>query len=451
MEKYAKIIIIKQRCHYITRDERDINMESTNYPDQNKNKEDYNSTVYIARQPIFNNVGNVYAYELLYRNSEQNRFDPSSVDNDSATSTIISESILNFGLSELTNGKKAFVNFAEGYLLNKASYLLNPEYFVIEILECVTFTIEVIDALYTLKASGFDLALDDYIGTHISPEVLSLIDIIKIDFQASTREMRADFVPELKRAGKILLAEKVETKQDVQEARALGCQLFQGYYFSKPVMLSKSRRDISSVSYLRLSKELTMPTLNLDKIAWIIHWDAHLTYKLLKRMKTLRYYRGNTITSIKRALVMMGVEELRRFLMLILIRGMLDSKNDELIRTALIRAFMCEKLARESGRHNYSAEAFSTGLLSILVQGAEYSEDMLSDIQILPQIKAALIGQKNALRYFLDIALSYENGDWNALEEQMSLVVPTMSFRLLPGLYLLSVAAADEMLKKDED
>lgn len=430
--------------------ERDVNMDTTNKSGGNNKANNSNSTVYIARQPIFSSSGKVYAYELLYRSSEQNKFDPESADNDSATGTIISESILTFGLSELTNGQKAFVNFAEGYLLNKASYLLNPEFFVIEILECVTFTVEVIDALYTLKASGFDLALDDYTGANISPEILSLIDIIKIDFQASTYEERAYFVPALKKAGKTLLAEKVETKEDVAEAMNLGCQLYQGYYFSKPVMLKKSRRDISSVSYLRLSKELASPTLDLDRIAWTIHWDAHLTYKLLKRMKTLQYYRGNTITSIKRALVMMGLEEVRRFLMLILIRGMLESKNDEIIRTALIRAFMCEKLSREAGCHKYSADAFSTGLLSILVYGNEYSMELFSDIAIPPQIKAALSGSNNILRELLDIALYYENGEWTGLENHMFETVPKVSPRIMPGLYLLSVAAADEILKKDE-
>ena len=409
------------------------------------------SVVYIARQPIFNTAGNVYAYELLYRSTAQNIFDHNSTNNESATGTVISESILNFGMRELTNGKKAFVNFAEGYLLNKAAELLNPEQFVIEILETVTFTVEVIDALYTLKATGFDLAMDDYIGAKLSPEILSLLDIIKIDFRATSAQERAAFAPPLQASGKILLAEKVETKEEVAEAMALGCQLFQGYYYSKPTMLKKSSLDISSVSYVKLFKELAQQDINLDRIAWIINWDAHLTYKLLKRMKTLQYYRGNSITSIKRALVMMGDDEVHRFLLLVLIREIVSSKNDELIRTALIRAFLCEKLARESGCHSHSFEAFSTGMFSILTCGNEDAKAILDDIAIPSGIKDALTGTDNILKHFLDITLCYENGDWGQLENIMEQFTPNVNLRLMPGLYLLSVSAADEMLKKEED
>ncbi len=420
-----------------------------NDPSESGTPENIPSAVYIARQPIFNADGLVHAYELLYRNTEQNISNASSVGDEEATGTVISESILNFGMYELTNGRKAFVNFAEGYLLNKAAYLLDPEQFVIEILENVVFTIEVIDALYTLKAAGFDVALDDYIGTPIPPEILSLIDIIKIDFKDTTKEQRASFSPPLIAAGKTLLAEKVETKEDVLEALNLGCKLLQGYYFSKPVMLKKSSMEISSVSYMKLSKELTAPDINLDNIAWVINSDAHLTYKLLRRMSTLQYYRGNNITSIKRALVLMGNEEIRRWIMLILLRDMSNTKSDELIRTALIRAFMCEKLARESGRHDCAAEAYSTGMLSILADGSRNLEERLNHIQLLPSVRDALSGKDTLLKRLLDIAVCYETGNWNKLEYLMEYSVPELDLKLLPGLYMMSVSAADEMLSKE--
>lgn len=407
------------------------------------------SLIYIARQPIFNTSQNVYAYELLYRDTEENAYH-SHVDGDFATGTVISESILNFGMSELTNGKKAFINFTQGYILNKAAYLLNPDQFVVEILEDVVFTIEVIDALYTLKAAGFDLALDDYVGLSLTDEILSLIDIIKIDFRATTKKERAEFAPRLKSAGKILLAEKVETKEDIAEALSLGCQLFQGYYYSKPAMLKKTSLDISSVSYMKLSQELSFPTINLERIAWTIHWDAHLTYKLLKRMKTLQYYRGNAITSIRRALVMMGDEEVRRWVLLVLIRGIIDTKADELVRIALIRAFMCEKLARETDNHRYSSRAFSTGMFSIIPYEDNLSSESLKDLQIPQDIKDALMGKDNILRRFMDLAMAYEKGDWKELEILSGGPSPLIDIRALPGLYLLSVSAADEMLSKEE-
>lgn len=427
-------------------------MDATNVNTPEKlSREASQSTVYIARQPIFNATGQVQAYELLYRDADRGISTANKIGDETATGAVISESILNFGMTELTNGKKAFVNFAEGHLLNEAAYLLNPEQFVIEILENVVFTVEVIDSIYTLKAAGFEVALDDYIGTDIPPEILSLIDIIKIDFMDTTKEQRAAFAPALLNEGKILLAEKVETKEDVLEAVELGCQLFQGFYYSKPVTMKKNRMDISSVSYLKLSKELSAPAISLDNIAWIINWDAHLTYQLLKRMKTLQYYRGNTINSIKRALVMMGDEEVRRWITLILIRGIVNTKSDELIRTALIRAFMCEKLAKESNNKKYADAAFSTGMFSILLANDEEADKALRDIQLPANIREALSGTDNLLKRFLDVTLCYENCMWLKLEYITNYTIPGINHHILPGLYLQSVTEADEMLSKENN
>ncbi len=166
-------------------------------------------------------------------------------------------------------------------------------------------------------------------------------------------------------------------------------------------------------------------------------------------MSTLQYYRGNNITSIKRALVLMGNEEIRRWIMLILLRDMSNTKSDELIRTALIRAFMCEKLARESGRHDCAAEAYSTGMLSILADGSRNLEERLNHIQLLPSVRDALSGKDTLLKRLLDIAVCYETGNWNKLEYLMEYSVPELDLKLLPGLYMMSVSAADEMLSKE--
>lgn len=405
--------------------------------------------VYIARQPIFTESETVYAYELLYRSTEQNSFPTDTVSFHEATSTLISESLLNFGIEELTNGKKAFINFADSFLLNQAAYLLDPNLFTIEILENVVFSIEVIDALYTLKAAGFDIALDDYVGTSIPTEILPLIDIIKIDYKLTTSAQRAAFIPHLLQAGKILLAEKVETIEDVEEARNLGCTLFQGYYYSKPILMKKNRMDISSSSYVKLAREISQLFIDLDKISAIISNDVHLTYKLLKRVKTLRYYRGNIINSIKRALVMMGQDEVRRWTLLIFIKSLADRSSDERIRTGLIRAFMCERLAEKTNYEKNIPAAFTTGMFSVLMYNINSPHQIFSDVEIPPMIEAALSGEDNILRSFLDLTLCYENGDWERLTEISQHAGIELKPQTLTSLYLSSVNAADESLSKD--
>lgn len=399
---------------------------------------------YMTRQPIYNSSGQVDAYELLYRTADRNY---ASIGNETTAQVILSESIFNF---ELTNGKKAFIHLGDTQLLNQVTRILNPEQFIIEIAENIIFTPEAIHSLCTLKSANFQIALNDYMGTDISDEILSLIDIIKIDFKSTTKEQRATFAPTLIHQSKTLLAKHIETKEDVLEAMSLGCQFFQGSYYFKPVIQQK-RIDISTASYLKLCKELASPHMDFDAIARIINEDSYLTGQLLKRMKTFQYYRGNTINSIKHALVMMGNEEVRRWLMLILIRGMVNVRSDELIRTALIRAFMCEKVARHSGQHHQAAKAFNTGLFSILTTNAELKSTILSDLQLPQDIFDALAGTDNILKRFLDIVLCYEYGQWTKLEYLANYTVSGLNQHILPRLYFLSVSEADEMLNQENN
>ena len=187
----------------------------------------------------------------------------------------------------------------------------------------------------------------------------------------------------------------------------------------------------------------------MNNIAWVVNSDAHMTFKLLKRMNTLQYYRGNSITSIKHALVLMGNDEVRRWIMLILLRDMSNTKSDELIRAALIRAFMCEKMTREIGRQELAPAAYSTGMLSILSNNAQNLEELLNSIQIPVLVRDALSGKDTLLKRLLEIAISYETGHWNKLEYLISYSVPELSLKLLPGLYMMSVSAADDMLSKE--
>ena len=128
---------------------------------------------------------------------------------------------------------------------------------------------------------------------------------------------------------------------------------------------------------------------------------------------------------------------------------MTNTRSDELVRTALIRAFLCEKLAQESGRGNSVSEAYSAGMLSILMTGSHDPQEMLGDIQIPSIVRDALSGKDCFLKRLLDNAVCYENGDWNKLEYLTEYSVPELNAKLLPGFYMASVAEADEMLSKE--
>lgn len=192
---------------------------------------------FIATQPIFDTNQNVIAYELLFRgDSVNNEFN--NIDGDIATSNVIINSISVIGLSNLTNGKKAFINFTENLILDDTAYVLPKEYVIIEILENVPPSKEIIKACKRLKAKGYTLALDDFVLIDNLKELIKLADLIKIDFTITKGDERKKVIDKILQINNKVkfLAEKIETKEEFNEASMMGYSFFQGYFFSKPTI-----------------------------------------------------------------------------------------------------------------------------------------------------------------------------------------------------------------------
>lgn len=397
--------------------------------------------VFIARQPIYRKNKQVEAYELLYRSNSRNAFDP-SVDGEKATYTVISEALLNFGMETLTGMRKAFVNCTEELLLDGFPMVMDPSLFAIEVLENVELTPKVQECLQKYRSRGFLIALDDYDGKRLEKEALACFDMIKIDFRITDAETRKKIVKRMKRAGKIILAEKIETKEDYCEAVKLGCEMFQGYYFSKPVMLKKQKKDVARVTAARLLRRLSDDGLDMGELASIIRVDAHLTYKLLHKMRTLYYYRGNAVPSVRYALVRMGIDEIRRWMILVLVQEMTGEESEEVVRAALIRAVLCESLAANDKRPRLAKDAFITGMFSIIDREDEALPKLLGELDLNEQVCKALLGEENQLNHYLSVALLYEAGAWQELEE----CAAGNEIDVLPQLYRDAVIYANEVL-----
>lgn len=191
--------------------------------------------IFLARQAIYNRDIKIVAYEILYRSSLENVFDKNT-GSDEATYKVI-QNIASFGLDKLTNNKLAFINFPEDGINSNMATLLPHDKVIIEVLETVEPTKEIITNLKFLKDKGYSIALDD-ISTYNQVEgFLGVIDIVKIDYKLSDKEERINITQKLKDKNIKMLAEKIETENEMLEAKLLGFDYFQGYYFSKPVVM----------------------------------------------------------------------------------------------------------------------------------------------------------------------------------------------------------------------
>jgi len=369
---------------------------------------------FIARQPIFDLKQRVYAYELLFRSGLHNYFDCDDIDH--ASTSVIANSFLLFGLDEMTAGRRAFLNCTRKVLVEDLASALPQQHAVIEILETVEPDDEVIAGCKRLKELGYTLALDDFVYHRKFEPLLDLADIVKVDFLISGPGERQRISSLLRRRGIRMLAEKVETREDYEQAVAMGYELFQGYFFSKPVILSRRDIPVNKLQYLRVLKEIHSPEIDFKKIAQTVQSEISLSYKLLKLINSAAFGLRHKVSNIVQALSLLGEREIRTWVSLLAVSAMADDKPAELVLTSLIRARFCEQAAALVGEEAQKSELFLMGLFSQLDAILDRPlEELLEEIQVSAEMQQALLAKEGRRYQLLELSVALERGHWDDL------------------------------------
>lgn len=362
--------------------------------------------VYVARQPIFDQKLRVCGYELLYRRSEKNMFE--NVDDALATADVIHNAYLVFNFRELTEGTRAFINFPQNLIEGEVPSLLPRKSLVIEVLEHVEPTEKVLAALRSLRRKGYTIALDDFVFEEKYRPLIGLADIIKIDYQATPIDQQKRLIDALGHRVEFL-AEKIETPLEYDIAKKLGYKMFQGYFFSRPTVIHGAEVHPLRHTLVEVLKELDKPEPNFRSIAGQIERSVDLSYKMLRSVNTV-YQKGRTaIQSIEQAVARIGLDEMRRWSYLMLLREMQTSESKELIKQSIIRGKMMELIADETIPGIAPFDAFITGIFSSLdVILDETMQTLIAELPVEPIVKEALLGKPNKLRELLDSVIAYE-------------------------------------------
>jgi len=367
---------------------------------------------FIARQPIFDRNGKVYAYELLFRSGLHNYFD--SDDQDQAAASVIANSSLLFGLNEMTSNTKAFINCTRKVLLENYMSVLPKELAVVEILEHVEPDADIVEACRRLKNQGYILALDDFVYHKNYEPLLDLADIIKVDFLLSSVEEQAQLAQTFIPRGIRMLAEKVETYEVYEQAKKMGYQLFQGYFFAKPVIVSRKDIPTNKLQFLRILKDVHAEEVDFQKLAKTIQSEVSLSYKLLKLINSAAFALRNKVTSILQALSLLGIREIRSWVSLLSVSQMANDKPAELVVASLVRARFCEQAALTCGLGGRKSDLFLMGLFSLLdVIMSRPLDEILQEITIEKDIRAALTGEPSMMKSILDLIVAIEKADWD--------------------------------------
>lgn len=399
---------------------------------------------YAARQPILDRNKELFGYELLFRDGVDNAFP--NIDGDEATSKMIEGSQFAFGLDDFLGDKPGFINFTLETLIKKYPSMLPKEQVVVEILETIQPGKRLLAECQELKEQGYTLALDDYEHRNVWRHFYPYIDIIKIDFRSTDYQQ----IEEIKQAIAAfphikLLAEKVETNAEFQQALEQGFSYFQGYFFSRPEMMQTRALSPSQMALAELLYETSKADMDLARITEVFKRDLTLSYKLLRYSNSAIFKRRSEIETIKHALVVLGQAELKKFLSLLFTAQISSDKPAELMRLAMTRANFAEGLA-SIGRDITLEKAFLTGMMSLM--DAILDEPIESVMEKLPlanDIKDALIHKTGILAEYLKLIQCYEVADWQKANEIITLL--KLDASRIPDAYHQAVQWANEQMK----
>ncbi len=392
---------------------------------------------FLARQPIFDAKLQVVAYELLFRSDLDNYC--KAIDHDFASSTVIADSVLLFDLPQLTGGKGAFVNMSRAGLLAEHARVLPPDLATIEILETIEADEDVVEACRQLAAAGYRLALDDFTDPPGAQPLIDLADCIKIDVLSTPPDRVAEMAHRLRRPGLKLLAEKVETREDFDRNVALGFDLFQGYFFERPVIVSA--RDVPGfkATYLELLREINREPYDINRVERILKHDVSISYKFLRYINSAAVGLRNRVSSIRETLLLLGVRQSRALASLWTLAGLGQDQPETLLTTSITRARLCEALAPLARMAGRDSELFLTGMLSLIdVIVGRPMETLIAELPVSEAVRQALVEQQGELYPVLDCVMAYERGNWERVSELTSQL--GVNAATLPDLYLKVIA-----------
>lgn len=374
--------------------------------------------VFVARQPILDVRQRTCAYELLFRSSTENRFP--AVDGTYASSRILHDSLHVFGFDALTGRQRAYINVTRDVLVKELVRVLPPERVTIEVLETIEPDAEVVAACARLARDGYQIALDDFVFRPGYEALIAVANIIKVDFTQTLGAARARVVELFGGPRVRMLAEKIETRAEFDEAVHLGYELFQGYFFARPEIICA--RDIPplKVNCLRLLTVVNEPELDFLRVEAIVRQEISIAVKLLRQLNSAALGGHHRIKSIRHALVLLGEVQFRRWVSLLALTeaGGNDTPG-EVILASLTRARFCESVAAITPVRLPTLPSFLVGLLSMVdVLVARPIGEVLRSLAIDREVEQALLHDEGRLAHLVPLAIAHERGDWLTLTRE---------------------------------
>ncbi|MGH8962218.1 MAG: EAL and HDOD domain-containing protein [Jatrophihabitantaceae bacterium] len=366
--------------------------------------------VVVGRQPIFDRALRTVGYELLFRNTyAATDSGDADLDGDQMTTEVLFGA-LSIGIHRLVGDKMIFYNADRGALTGSVPVWLPPGQTVVEVLESVVPDEDVIGGCQELQDAGYRLALDDFVWFDGAEALLARASIVKVDIQLLGPEELLELIARCRTFDVQLLAEKVETQDELARCMELGFELFQGYALARPAAVAGRALTASLTGRLRLSAALLQDDLDFAALDRIVRTEPALAFQLMQ-IASIGPPGGTRrqVRTIREALVLLGAQRLRSWLLLLTLRSASPTSHDDLI-TVLIRARTCELLASELDAPS-GAFAFTAGMMSafdrLLGIGPDEVIEILSPDE---ELRDAAFGTCTPMGRLVHEVIDYESG-----------------------------------------
>jgi len=367
--------------------------------------------IFLARQPILDREGRIFAYELLFRSRYT---DTANIDDGRrATAKVIESLISSFGLRSVIRDRMGFINIDETTEILRVVEILPPERIGFEVLETSVLSREFYETLKRLKSLGYKLSLDDFVYDERFVPYIDLVDYVKIDVLTCKDEGELEkILTRIRRPGVRFIAEKVETYEMYKRCLRIGFDYFQGFFFQKPEIVASRTIEPAYAALIRLYN-LVANEADVREIEKVFKKFSELSVKLLQLINSAYYALRQPVKSIRHAILMLGYRNILRWILILMYSVREDDfTTDPLFEEASVRGFFMEKLAERCFRGRDEVDkAFITGVLSLIdVLLGMPIEEVLEEIMLEEDIKRALLKREGPLGELLTVVESVQKG-----------------------------------------
>lgn len=396
----------------------------------------------ITRRPVVDRRQHVHAYELLYASSSGDSLF-ATLDPQLAHQRLI-DGLLTMGVAAVTGGRRAIVHASRELLTSGALGLLPGTSTVVALGGDVLPDREVIAACDALLRAGLTLALRDHRDGDPRDPLLPRVELAWVDVRADAG--LDQHVRRLRDRGVVVVAAGVDDEAALGRAADAGCALFSGDLLSRPGVVQGRQAEGIVRTHARLLAAASAADPDYDVLEEIIKADVALSYKLLKYLNAAAFGWQQRITSIRHALILLGRDNVRRWVSVAALAGMASAKPPELVVTSVVRAHLCESLGAAAGLGDRALELFSVGMFSMIDAILDQPLDIaLEGVPLSGDAVAALHGTRNDLRAVLDAVLAYERAQWDRLHDTAARL--GLDVTAVPRHYLDAVSWADGLLR----